>query len=317
MILSIGMMVCDTLLSPIPQNVLELDCIEINKSIQFLGGDALNVAQALQKLGSDTAIAGRVGNDSNGQFILNQCKDLSINCECVKIDHSMPTASTFILGEENGERHFLSNIEIFDRLSAEDVPGWLIDEADVIYFGSICSMSKMDRGGIESIFEQGKNKGKITVMDAAMNPRNTSDNWMETIKTTLRYTDYFFPSMEEARRITREDDIFSIAEYFKDTGLKGFGVKLGGQGSFLTDFERYEFIKAPEVKVVDTTGAGDTFMAGLVAGLYHEMDFFESALFASSVAATSVEHRGGTAGVEIFEKELIKYHNRSIGFYEK
>lgn len=77
-------------------------------------------------------------------------------------------------------------------------------------------------------------------------------------------------------------------------GLAYFGIKLGSKGCYATDFIRERYIECPRgIRAVDTTGAGDSFMAGLMAGLVNGLSFFESAGFAGSVASHSVQHMGG------------------------
>lgn len=310
MILSVGMLVCDTFLRPVPKHILELDCAEIEPPERCQGGDALNVAQALAKLGLEVSAAGRVGRDPDGDFIEERCRALGIGTQGLIRDDRHRTAVTYVLVEQSGDRHFLSNIDIFDALSASDVKKELIGAADIVYLGSAGAMKQMDGGGAAVLFKEAKKNGALTAMDAAMNQRNRSDNWIERLKETLAYTDYFFPSMEEARAMTGKTKAEEIAKCFACFPLRGFGIKLGAEGAYATDFHDEKYIPAFRVKAVDTTGAGDTFMAGLLTGLTKEMDFFESAAFASSVAATSVAQKGSTAGVCSFEEEFQKYRQR-------
>ena len=124
--LCIGMMVCDTLLSPVPSNILTLDSVKIDKPSVCCGGDALNVAIGLAKLGNSVSVAGRVARDANGKFILNECNKYGIHASGVVYEEECATAASYALIDENGERHFLSEKSIFEKLSGEDIS----DEAD-------------------------------------------------------------------------------------------------------------------------------------------------------------------------------------------
>ena len=101
-VLSFGMMVCDTLLRPVDRDVLSRDCTMIEKPVQACGGDALNTAIGLSRLGIPAVMAGRVGDDLNGRFILDQCRKLGIDVSHVVTDPVYATASSFALIEENG-----------------------------------------------------------------------------------------------------------------------------------------------------------------------------------------------------------------------
>ena len=141
--LCIGMMVCDTLLSPVPSNILTLSSVRIDKPSVCCGGDALNVAIGLAKLGNSVSVAGRVARDANGKFILSECNKYGIHASGVVYEEECATAASYALIDENGERHFLSEKSIFEKLSGEDISDEAIEEADMIYIGSAMAMRKI------------------------------------------------------------------------------------------------------------------------------------------------------------------------------
>ena len=310
MVLSFGMMVCDTLLRPVDRDALSRDCTMIEKPIQACGGDALNTAIALSRLGIPVTMAGRVGDDLNGRFVLDQCRKLGMDVSHVVTDPVHATASSFALIEENGERHFLSDVTIFDAVDDGDLPDKAVENADIIYIGSACSFNRMNQGGLARILRRAKAHGRMTVMDAAINQRSVCSCWMDMFKEVLPYTDVFFPSYEEASAITGCREIPDISSAFKPMGLAYFGIKLGSKGCYATDFIRERYIECPRgIRAVDTTGAGDSFMAGLMAGLVNGLSFFESAGFAGSVASHSVQHMGAAGGILPYEDELYIYNH--------
>lgn len=308
--LCIGMMVCDTLLSPVPSNILTLDSVKIDKPSVCCGGDALNVAIGLAKLGNSVSVAGRVARDANGKFILNECNKYGIHASGVVYEEECATAASYALIDENGERHFLSEKSIFEKLSGEDISDEAIEETDMIYIGSAMAMRKMDEGGIKDVFLRAHRLGKMTVMDAAYNLEDPERDWLSYLAPAFMETDVFFPSMDEAVKITGQTDPELIAECFKKFPMKAFGVKMGAKGCFVTDFKEKRFIKCPEgLPVVDTTGAGDSFMAGLMTGLARGFDVFSGSEFASCVASKNVGSIGGIAGIPDYEEAFDLYQS--------
>lgn len=308
--LCIGMMVCDTLLSPVPSNILTLGSVRIDKPSVCCGGDALNVAIGLAKLGNSVSVAGRVARDANGKFILNECNKYGIHASGVVYEEECATAASYALIDENGERHFLSEKSIFEKLSGEDISDEAIEEADMIYIGSAMAMRKMDEGGIKDVFLRAHRLGKMTVMDAAYNLEDPERDWLSYLAPAFMETDVFFPSMDEAVKITGQTDPELIAECFKKFPMKTFGIKMGAKGCFVTDFKEKRFIKCPEgLPVVDTTGAGDSFMAGLMTGLARGLDVFSGSEFASCVASKNVGSIGGTAGIPDYEEAFDLYQS--------
>lgn len=310
-VLSVGMTVCDVLISPVPANVMELDSITIQKPTMACGGDALNFAMALAKLGTDVSLSGRVADDAAGGFIRSQCRKAGVHIEGLKNDETCATSTTYALIGTDGERHFLTDKAIFSKVTDADVTDEMLKEADIVYFGSVMALPYMNDGGLERLFRRAKALGKLTAMDAAIDETIHVDNWLEKLSGALEVTDIFFPSFYEANRLTGKDDPHEIAEAFRPFGLKAFGVKLGGKGCYVTDFEREEILPPMEgVHVVDTTGAGDSFMAGLICAVGRGWNIFDAAGLASVVAAKNIEAIGGTAGVPCFDEALRLYQSR-------
>lgn len=323
-ILCIGMMVCDTLISPVPSNILELDSVQIDKPRICCGGDALNVALGLARLNENVSIIGRIAEDNNGRFILEECRKQGIDVSRVVYDEECATAASYALIDEKGERHFLTEKAVFARLEGSDVTNESIEKADIVYIGSAMAHRKMDAGGIEDIFSRahtipdkstisgksaipGKNT-RLTVMDAAINIEDPERDWLNYLEPAFRQTDVFFPSMDEAAKITGEKQPEKIAEAFRKFSMKLFGIKMGAKGCFVTNFMESRYIQCPQnMPVVDTTGAGDSFMAGLICALSKGWDVFSAAEFASCVATKNVGAVGGTAGVPDFEEALRFY----------
>lgn len=308
-ILCVGMMVCDVLLRPVPWDILKRDCVNIDTPVTSCGGDALNVAMGLAKLGNPVAVCGRVGDDGNGAFIRKACREAGIDADRLAVDPECPTAASYALIDPEGERHFLTDMQIFHRLTDTDVPDEALDWADIVYMGSAMALDKMNKGGLERLFRRAKEKGKLTAMDAAVTNAPAPEDWLESLKPVLQYTDVFFPSREEAQTITGETEPAAVRAKFEGLGLKVLGIKLGSKGCYVTDFQKEEMIPAVSgIQVVDTCGAGDSFMAGFLCGMTHGWDPFRCAAFAGCVAAKNVQAVGGTAGVPSFDNALAYYH---------
>jgi sugar/nucleoside kinase (ribokinase family) len=299
------MLVCDILISPVPDDILSRDSVGIRRPITSCGGDALNVALGLSKLGVSVLLAGRIAHDISGAYIEQACLDAGIDTRGLIYDETCATSTTFALIDERGERHFLTDKEIFSKLVESDIPENLIDEANIVYFGSAMALPGMNDGGLENLFRRAKAKGKRAVMDAAIDETKTEIDWLEMLAPTLRQTDIFFPSIGEARLITQKDTPEEIAACFSEFGMQAFGIKLGKQGCFITNFAESRYIPALWwMPVVDTTGAGDSFLAGLLCGLSQGWDIFRSTEFANTVAAQNVGAFGGTAGIQDFDAAL-------------
>jgi len=309
-VLCIGMMVCDTLISPVPFDILNLDSVSIDKPSVCCGGDALNVAIGLAKLGTPVSIIGRIAEDINGRFLLRECGKYGVDTSDVAYDEECATASSYALIDKNGERHFLSEKSVFARIAGSDVRDGAIEKADIVYIGSAMALREMDKDGIRDVFSRAHRLKKITVMDAAMNREDPERDWLDYLASAFMETDIFFPSMDEAVKLTGKTDPEQMAECFRKFRMRMFGIKMGGRGCFVTDFKEKRFIECPTGQpVVDTTGAGDSFMAGLICALTKGMDTFAAAEFASCVATKNVGAMGGTGGIPDYEEAFDFYQS--------
>lgn len=297
-ILCVGLMICDIALSPVPRNIFEMDQWDIDPPSVTGGGDAYNVAVALSKLGETAAVIGRTGDDANGRFLKAEGVRQGVDMGHVIMDRDHHTAVSYILIEENGERHFLCDSHINDVLCIGDIPDASIQQADAVFFGSALAMRGMDQGGLCELFHRAKTYGKVTALDASITQDASAEIQMERLEQTLTATDIFIPSYGEACYLTGETDLFKISDRFRHFNLKVFGIKLGSKGCFLTDFKKQCRIGCFNfLPVVDTTGAGDCFMGGFLKAYLNGADLQMSGLFASAAAAFGVSAAGATEGI--------------------
>lgn len=307
-ILCVGMMVCDTVISPVPNDILSRDSAVIEPPVMSCGGDALNTAIGLAKLSCDVTMCGKIGMDANGSFLMDECKSYGVHTDGVIVDKERTTACTYALVDTEGERHFLSEISVFHCFRAEEISDELIQNADLIYVGSVMAMKCMDNGGISQLFQRAHQFGKITVMDAAMNDSEVCE-WKEVLPPIFKETDIFFPSMIEAAFIAGTDEIDKIYKSFENSGVRYLGIKMGAKGCYVTDFKNEQYISCPlNMPVVDTSGAGDSFMAGLICALSHGSEFFKAARFASLIGSLNVGKKGATGGIPSYEEAVAIYN---------
>ena len=117
------------------------------------------------------------------------------------------------------------------------------------------------------------------------------------------HVDYFLPSYEEAARLAGRSDPREIAKTFIDHGVSTVAVKLGEEGAFVRTKAGDEFqVPAFQVETVDALGAGDSFVAGFVAGLSKGWDLHRTTRFACAVGAMCVTALGATPGVRSLEE---------------
>jgi sugar/nucleoside kinase (ribokinase family) len=140
-------------------------------------------------------------------------------------------------------------------------------------------------------------------MDTAWDSKG---QWIRKIESSLKYLDWFMPSYDEAREMSGQTNPEEIAHFFNSKGVKNVIIKLGNEGCFVKPVNEkgYSVPAFIKVKAVDTSGAGDSFCAGFIAGLYKGWEIAECAKFANAVGAHCIMKIGTTAGIKPIEETL-------------
>jgi sugar/nucleoside kinase (ribokinase family) len=301
-----GMITCDNPIYTVPFNIMNTEMAKIEPAVPVCGGDALNVAKTLKKLGADVSLAGKIGVDKYGDFIIRNITEAEINAEHIVRDASVTTSVSFHLIDPEGKAHSLSSAPVHDLLCEKDFDASAFQNARVVYFGSALTFPQMDNGGIATIFRQAHKFGAVTAMDTALDRSNMSgDEEYRRLTPAFEETDIFLPSLNEIAFLTGTKDPRQIAHQMRDFGIKIFGIKMGGKGCYLTNFRDEFFISAfEEFAVRDTIGAGDSFFGAFLYAYGLGWDIAGCGTLASLVSSFNVSVVGATGGVPDFSTAM-------------
>ena len=302
----IGAGVIDVLAGAVDEKIFSCSSTATDFITSSFGGDALNEAVALSRLGKNVQWLSKVGDDDAGRRILNYAETNGIDISRVKVQAGLNTAVNLVLVKASGERHFLTNPNSsLRKLSAEDILPHVDDTAKIVSFASMFVSPPLDIPATEKIFSRIKSSGRILTADSTR-PKNGET--LSDVAGLLRYVDYFLPNESELAALTGSTDVDENISALLACGLKCAVVKRGGKGCVIaTKTERHEISAYPVEKVVDTTGAGDCFAAGFLFALSEKMSLAECGKFACAVASCSVEQVGAVTGITSLAKVLARY----------
>lgn len=301
-----GLAVADVIGRPVDlKNLPKRGALKLIDSITLTtGGNVSNVGIDLAKLGFKVGAITRVGNDSIGRFVIQHYRTFGIDTEGVIVDAKAQTSATMVSVDSDGERTFLHTRGCMKHFRASDVLAHLplLQKAHILAFGYLGLLPETERE-FKYLFGTLKQKTSLKIfLDSAASPRVTP----AALKGYLPFVDYFVPSYEEAAGITGYETPEAIVDYLLRSGAPHVvGVKLGGQGCYISDGRRSAYVKAWRVKnVVDATGAGDAFVAGFIAGTLRGLDPFEAARVANAVAASCVSAVGASTAINALGEYL-------------
>jgi sugar/nucleoside kinase (ribokinase family) len=151
----------------------------------------------------------------------------------------------------------------------------------------------MSRSAPESL-RRARAAGLTTSLDTGWDVRG---RWIEDVAACLPLLDLLFMNQDEARMLTGEPDPEQAARRMQSLGATDVVIKLGGQGCAVFTHDSASRYRAYEIEAVDTTGAGDCFVAGFLAALQEGKSYGEAAYFANAIGAMSVQSLGAATGI--------------------
>jgi len=295
----IGILVADLIAKPVDK-IPEAGLLERIDSIElYSGGCAMSAGIDMSKLGLKTAVLGKIGNDSFGEFLKSELQKYHVNCDGLAVDPSVQTSASVVLSAGGGERSFLHCIGANGTYGYADVNFRTIQNSEVVFVAGTMLMDAFDGETSALVLQRAKEMNKTTVLDTAWDSKG---RWMDVLEPCMPFIDYFLPSMEEAVMLSGKRDPKEICDVFLDMGVKSVALKNGEDGCFVQREGECIVIPPYQCNAVDTTGAGDSFCAGFITGLIKGLDIVECGKFANAVGAHCVMEKGATTGIKSYEE---------------
>ena len=255
------------------------------------GGKGANQAVASARLGAEVAMIGCVGSDAYGVQLRDALLVEGIDCQAVsRVDGSSGVA--LIVVDDSSQNAIVivagSNGELTPAsLQAADA---VLQAADVI----VCQL-EVPLETVGYALKRGRELGKTVILNPAPASGPLPAQWYASI-------DYLIPNESEATALSGVtvdslDNAKLAAAQLIKAGAAKVIITLGAQGALFSDGNRVEHLAAPNVKAVDTTAAGDTFVGGFAAALAHGKSEAEAIRFGQVAAALSVTRAGAQPSI--------------------
>ncbi len=268
---------------------------KIKDRYESLGGVAANVACGLARMGISSGTHAMIGDDVSGDWIKKEFEKHDVDTELVVVENDYPSdMSSIIVDVKSGDRVIFSNQKANGELKINLEE---LKKSEWVYIGDLAGdwASKLDK-----IFESG--------VRVAYNPRYTfiRENVQKMIES-LGHADVLFVNKDEAietishleEKFSEDesnDEIFLIKK-LHDLGAKVIALTDGERGAWAYAGESIFHAEAQKVEAIDSTGAGDAFSSGFLAG-YIKGEGLEDCLRRGIVnGAGVVQAYGGVAGL--------------------
>jgi sugar/nucleoside kinase (ribokinase family) len=266
-----------------------------------IGGSGAIMACGAARLGLRTAIAGVVGDDLFGRFMTESLTARGVDVSGVVVVPGAATGLTVILTRPE-DRAILTFPGTAAALTAALVPGDLLRRARHVHAASFFLQTAL-APDLGPIFDEVHASGGTTSLDPNWDPQEA---WESGLAEALEATDVFLPNAEEAQRIARlADPVSAAGALARAAGL--VAVKLGAEGALAaaTDAKVIRVSPRFDIVPVDTVGAGDSFDAGLLAGVLRGESIERALVLGCACGALSTRAAGGTAAQPTLADALV------------
>ena len=256
-----------------------------------VGGSAAITAVAAARLGLSVALVAAIGADPAGEFMLGQLSREGVDVSAVASRDQTPTGMTVALSR-GGDRAILTALGAMTSLTAADVPARLLAGSRHVHVSSYFLLEESLGPGVAGLLAAARAGGATTSLDTNWDP---SGRWGdERLSAAIAQADVLLPNEAEALRLAAATSLDTAASTLTAAGRR-LVVKLGERGALCADGSARQQVSVEPVHPVDTTGAGDCFNAGLIAGLLRGLPLAEAAALGCAAGALSTGAPGGTA----------------------
>lgn len=268
-----------------PKDKLIMRDSNIGKVKISLGGVGRNIAENLCRLGVETRLISAVGDDPYGHMILDEARSIGLDMSESLVLKGEPTSTYLsILDETSDMAVAISHMDSIQRMTPEYIRSKraIIENAQLV----ICDTNL-----------------PLDVLESLVNTFRKTDFFLDTVSTAkaakvkgiIGKFHTIKPNKLEAEilsgmAIHNEADLEKAAQILHGLGVKRIFISLGSEGVFVSDEGHADRYKASPVKMVNATGAGDAFMAGLASAYIQGKTTKEASYMAMACAAIALSH---------------------------
>jgi sugar/nucleoside kinase (ribokinase family) len=272
---------------------------EMGPAIIVSGGSAANTAAGIASLGVKAGFIGKVKDDETGRLFAHDLKAIDVHYDVALADDGPATARSFILVTPDGERTMNTYLGACQNLTPDDVKPETVRASSIVYLEGYLwdppAAKEAFRKAVKIAHEAG-NKVALTLSDAFC-----VDRYRDEFLGLMRdgSLDILFANIHELQSLYGTSDADTALAALREEKVLG-AITRSSEGALVVTRGETKAVPAfPVERVVDTTGAGDLFAAGFMAGLAKDLDLIDCARLGGLAAAEIISHLGARPQVDL------------------
>lgn len=270
-----------------------------------IGGAPLNVALRLASLGATTEIISRIGKDEIGEELLEFIEQNNINTSLIQIDSALHTGEVIVKLDEKGSATYTINYPVaWDKIECNPEAEFAVKNADAFVYGSLASRDTVSYHSLLELINYAKYRIFDVNLRAPFYTKKTLSNLMMQ-SDFIKFNDdelYEISAYLKSPFHSLEQNILFISEM---TNTETICVTKGNHGAVLFYKGEFYYNSGYKINVVDTVGAGDSFLAGLIGKLLSNVNPQYAIDFACALGALVASNEG--ANPKISNSKIVKF----------
>ena len=270
---------------------------------KVIGGAPLNVALRLHSQGHHAAIISKIGIDPEGKKAIEYLKEQGFPTKGIQRDDRLKTGEVLVSVNAGGTASYIITEPVaWDRIVADDETVAMVRNSEVFIFGSLVCRRPKSKETLYGLLKE----SRFSVFDVNLRPPFYT---LDVLVDLMKQSQFVKMNDEELLEIVKDlngphASLKEMAFWLKEAmGIEGLCVTKGAHGADLLLGENYFSHSGFKVKVEDTVGAGDSFLATLIGGLFINKEFPNSVLEKACAVGALVASKAG-ANCKIAENEV-------------
>jgi fructokinase len=272
-----------------------------------IGGAPLNVASRIKSLGGSISIISAVGSNSNGRELIEYIKNLGIKIKTIQVKNDYPTGLVNVILNEKGNASYdIHYPSAWDKIEPSITNTSIVEEADFLVYGSLASRDAVSRNTLKQLLEVAKYK----IFDVNLRvPHYTQKTILDLMIAAnfIKFNDDELFEIANHLKSTHKSLEQNIKFIAKETNTDAICVTLGSHGAVLYWENNFYHNCGFKVKVIDTVGSGDSFLASLIVKLLDAKDPQNALNYACAVGAIVAQYEGANPIIQ--QSEIDEFLN--------
>lgn len=264
-------------------------------------GTAGGTSVDLARMGADVVAVGAIGRDNIGDFLTSALEAEGVDASYLARKDGVQTSATILPIHPDGSRPAWHVPGANSTFTLDDVPWDALNACDAVHLGGLTALPGVDGPPAGQILASAREVGAFTTADF-LGVRGEAP--LERIAPCLPHVDILMPNEGEALEVAGVTDVSGAARRLRDLGARCVIVKRGPDGCLILDDDGERVLPAHDAPVVDTTGCGDAFCAGVIVARCAGWSMDEAARLGCAAAALNMRGLGSDAGARDLDEAL-------------